>query len=385
MKLFEHEVKEIFRANGIAVPPGRVVSDPAGAVVAYEWLHVPSVVIKSQVLVGGRGKAGGIRFAASAGEAAEVTRNLMGFNIKGEIVKSVLVEPRLDISKELYLGITWDRSARAPVIVASASGGINIEDVAHENPEAIKKIHVDPDLGFEPFVGRELAAKVGIPREHSQIFAEITGHMYALFVRYDAELVESNPLALTGDGKLIAADARLNILDDALFRQKEFGAKASDRLSELPLLERKAKQLGVQYVELDGSVGIIGNGAGLTMATLDLVKYYGGEPANFLDAGGGSSEESFLRALGVLAENPKVKLIFVNILAGITRCDDVAKAIVKAKTELGLNKPLVIRLAGTNESEGRKILSENGMSAYSAMEEAAKEAVRVARAGEASA
>jgi succinyl-CoA synthetase beta subunit len=376
VKLFEYEVKEIFRDVGVPTPMGRVITNPEQARVVYSELKSPTVVVKAQVLVGGRGKAGGIKFASSAEEAESVSSGLIGSSIKGEIAKSLLIEPKLDIKQELYLGITWDRSDKSPVVIASSRGGVNIEEVAQEQPEAIKKIHVDAQLGFEPFMGRRLAAEIGLKGTLLQKFGEIATRLYAIFEKYDAELVESNPLAVTQNGEILAADARLNIVDDALFRHKSFDSKTSDRLVELSVLERKAKELGVQYVELDGSIGIIGNGAGLTMATLDLVKFYGGEPANFLDAGGGSSEEEFTQALGILNENPKVKLVFVNILAGITRCDDVARAVVNARRSLGMAKPFVIRLAGTNEAEGRRILSENGFKSYSAMEEAAKEAVR---------
>jgi succinyl-CoA synthetase beta subunit len=378
VKLFEYEVKEIFRNEGVPTPAGKVITDPKQAAAVYSELGSSSVVVKAQVLVGGRGKAGGIKFATSTQEAESVSSELIGSSIKGEVAKSVLIEPKLNIKQELYLGITWDRGERSPVVIASSKGGVNIEEVAQTQPEAIKKIHVDPQLRFEPFMGRKLAAEIGLNGVLLQKFGEIATHLYTIFEKYDAELVESNPLAITKDGEIIAADARLNIVDDALFRHKSFDSKTLERLAELSMLERKAKQLGVQYVELDGSIGIIGNGAGLTMATLDLVKFYGGEPANFLDAGGGSSEEEFTQALGILNENPRVKLIFVNILAGITRCDDVARAVVNAKKNLGMTKPFVIRLAGTNEVEGRRILSENGFKSYSAMEEAAKEAVRMA-------
>jgi len=378
MKLYEYEAKKIFRDIGIPTPLGEVVTSVEEAKRAYVRLAQRSVVVKAQVLVGGRGKAGGIKFASSVEEVESATKTLLGSEIKGERVGAVLIEPKLDISRELYLGVTWNRSERSPVVIASSEGGVNIEEVAKTKPDAIKRMHVDPEIGFKPFMGRLLASSIGLTGRVLQSFADISSKMYSLFDGFDAELVESNPLALTSQGEIVAADARLNIVDDALFRHKEFSNNSDERLAEYSALERKARQLGVQYVELDGSIGIIGNGAGLTMATLDLIKYYGGEPANFLDAGGGSSEEEFMQALSILNENPKVRLVFVNILAGITRCDDVARAIVKARSSLGISKPFVIRLAGTNEEEGRRILAESGINVYSDMDEAAKKAVEVA-------
>jgi len=378
MKLYEYEAKKIFRDIGIPTPLGEVVTSVEEAKRAYVRLAQRSVVVKAQVLVGGRGKAGGIKFASSVEEVESATKTLLGSEIKGERVGAILIEPKLDISRELYLGVTWDRSERSPVVIASSEGGVNIEEVAKTKPDAIKRMHVDPEIGFKPFMGRLLASSIGLTGRVLQSFADISSKMYSLFDGFDAELVESNPLALTSQGEIVAADARLNIVDDALFRHKEFSNNSDERLAEYSALERKARQLGVQYVELDGSIGIIGNGAGLTMATLDLIKYYGGEPANFLDAGGGSSEEEFMQALSILNENPKVRLVFVNILAGITRCDDVARAIVKARSSLGISKPFVIRLAGTNEEEGRRILAESGINVYSDMDEAAKKAVEVA-------
>ena len=378
MKLYEYEAKKIFRDIGIPTPLGEVVTSVEEAKRAYVRLAQRSVVVKAQVLVGGRGKAGGIKFASSVEEVESATKTLLGSEIKGERVGAILIEPKLDISRELYLGVTWNRSERSPVVIASSEGGVNIEEVAKTKPDAIKRMHVDPEIGFKPFMGRLLASSIGLTGRVLQSFADISSKMYSLFDGFDAELVESNPLALTSQGEIVAADARLNIVDDALFRHKEFSNNSDERLAEYSALERKARQLGVQYVELDGSIGIIGNGAGLTMATLDLIKYYGGEPANFLDAGGGSSEEEFMQALSILNENPKVRLVFVNILAGITRCDDVARAIVKARSSLGISKPFVIRLAGTNEEEGRRILAESGINVYSDMDEAAKKAVEVA-------
>ncbi|PSN86718.1 succinate--CoA ligase subunit beta [Candidatus Marsarchaeota G2 archaeon ECH_B_SAG-F08] len=379
MKLFEFEAKKFFGDAGIKVPKGYVVDDKKQAREAYSKIGVKEVVVKAQVLVGGRGKAGGIKFAQSAEELEKVVGEMLSSKIKGESVKKVLIEEKLPIKKELYLGITWDRSNRAPVVIASSQGGMDIEEVAKSNPKAIAKVLVEQELGFEPFIGRELAFSIGLSGQLCQEFGQICFKLYKLFENFDAELIEINPLVITNDNTLVAADARLNISDDALFRHVELNQLSEERLGELTPLEAKARKLGVQYVELDGSIGVIGNGAGLTMSTLDVVKYYGGAPANFLDAGGGSSEREFVQALEILNQNPKVKLIFVNILAGITRCDEVAKAIVKAKDELGVKKPFVIRLAGTNEKEGRAILEQAGLNAFSDMEEAAKHAVELVK------
>jgi succinyl-CoA synthetase beta subunit len=378
MKLFEYEAKAMLRKHGVSIPEGILVHTPEEATAAYTALGGGDVVLKSQVLVGGRGKAGGIRFAKTAEEALNTVRELLSMTIKGERVKSVLIERKLGIASEIYLGVTWDRSNKSPVVVATSSGGMDVEEVAKKDPSLIHRMYVDASLGFEPFMGRELGRKIGLSGGLCQRFGSIASTLYQVFDQYDAELVESNPLAVTSSGELIAADARLNLADDALFRHPEFADKP-DRYDDLSPLEAKAKKLGVQYVELEGSIGIIGNGAGLTMSTLDVVKYYGGEPANFLDAGGGSSESEFLQALTILSENQRVRLIFVNILAGITRCDDVARAIVKAKAELQVSKPFVIRLAGTNEEEGRRILKGAGFSVFSDMEEAAKEAVGISK------
>lgn len=378
MKLFEHEAKGILRRHGLSTPDGVLIHTPEEAKAAFTALGGRDVVLKSQVLVGGRGKAGGIKFAATAEEALNMAGQLLSMTIKGETVKSVLVEKKIAIAKELYLGVTWDRSNKSPIVIATSAGGMDVEEVAKKDPSLIKRMNVDISLGFEQFMGRELGRKIGLNGGVCQRFGSVASTLYRVFEEYDAELVESNPLAMTTSGELIVADARLNISDDALFRHPEFEDKP-DRYDDLSPLEAKSKELGVQYVELDGSIGIIGNGAGLTMSTLDVVKYYGGEPANFLDAGGGSSESEFLQALTILNENPKVNLIFVNILAGITRCDDVARAIVRAKAGLKIPKPFVIRLAGTNEEEGRRILKEAGFSVFSDMEEAAKEAVAISK------
>ncbi|MEM3670976.1 MAG: ADP-forming succinate--CoA ligase subunit beta [Thermoprotei archaeon] len=378
MKLFEYEAKQVFASKGIPAPKGVLARDPERAAQAYSDLGSEQVALKAQVLVGGRGKAGGIRFASSQQEARSVARELLGSSIKGETVRTILVEPKLKIVKELYVGVTLDRSKRAPVVVASSSGGVEIEEAARASPETVKKMWVDPDSGFPPFQGRRLGAQIGLKSGLLQKFGDIASALYALFEQYDAELVESNPLAVTDGDRLVAADARLNISDDALYRHTQLELSDEDRLASLSELEKRAHRLGVQYVELDGDVGVIGNGAGLTMATLDMVKYFGGNPANFLDAGGGSSQESFASALSILNDNPRIKVIFINILAGITRCDEVAKAIVEARKTLDPSKKLVIRLSGTNEEKGKSILSEHSIRAFTDMEQAAREAVRLA-------
>lgn len=382
MKLFEHEAKAIFRSVGIPTPNGILIHSPEEAAGAYSKVDSNQVVLKTQVLVGGRGKAGGVVFASSGDEAMRLSQKLFSMKIKGEAVHSVLMEPKLDIRRELYLGVTYDKSKRSPVVVASSSGGVEIEEVAKTSPSSIVKQWVDSYTGFPAFMGRKLAAQLGLGGTLLQDFGQISSRLYTLFEAFDADLIETNPLAITGDGRLVAADARLNVADDALYRHSDLAKSERDRLASASTLEARAHEMGVQYVELEGDIGIIGNGAGLTMATLDLVNHFGGRPANFLDAGGGSSTESFLKALTILNDNPKVKVIFVNILAGITRCDDVANAIVTAQRTLNTSKKFVIRLAGTNEEEGKMILKQHSFNAYSDMEEAARRAVVLAGGAE---
>jgi len=375
LKLYEYEAKRVFAKYGIPIPRGNVASKPEIARKIAEEIGGP-VAVKVQVLVGGRGKAGGIKFADSPDEVEKVARNLLGSIFKGFKVSEILVEEKLNIDREFYLGVTVDRSARKIVAIASSMGGVEIEETARIHPELISKKYIDPTVGFYQFDAINMLKRLKFKGPILVSMARLLKKLYDIMVDYDAELVEINPLVLTGEGRLIAADARLNIDSDSLFRHEEFTVKLRER--GLSKYEAIAMDAGLSYVELEGNIGIIGNGAGLVMATLDMVKLHGGSPANFLDVGGGASEEAISTALKILMEHENVKVVFVNILGGITRCDIVAKGLLSALNSLKKQKPIVIRLTGTMEEEGRKLLERNGLVVFSSMENAAKKAVELA-------
>ncbi len=375
MKLFEYEAKAVLSKHGIPVPPGRLAVSLAQVREITQQLRAP-FVIKSQVLVSGRGKAGGILFASSRAEAEHVAEKMLGTEIKGVKVRSILVEERVSMSRELYFGFTVDRSNRSYVAIASTEGGMEIEEVAAATPEKIVKVFIDPVYGFRSYHARQIAKKLGYRERQMQEVATIFQKLYTVAIDYDAELTEINPLVETTDGKFVAADARLIIDDNALYRHPEFKQRLTEgEEAELTPQELEARKSGLAYVKLDGNVGVIGNGAGLVMATLDAVQLYGGKPANFLDVGGGASADKMAVALNIVLSDPKVEVVFINILGGITRCDEVAKGILEAKRRIGFVKPMVIRLVGTNEEEGRHILTDAGIHVLDSMEEAAKKAV----------
>ncbi len=377
MRLLEYQGKELFAAAGIPVPAGKVAQSVDEAVAIMRANPAPSVV-KAQVLIGGRGKAGGIKFANDERDVVEPAKAILGMNIKGEIAKRIWIEQRVDIAKELYLSITVDRQSKRPIIIASAMGGMDIEEVAKTHPDAIAKYRIDPAMGYWPFVGRRVAAEASIPKEITSQFVDILGKLYTLFFDVGAMLLEINPLAITKDGRLIASDAKVDIDDNGLFRHKELEAWKTDLPSDP--LEERARKTGLAYVHLDGDVGIIGNGAGLVMGTLDAVKAAGGEPANFLDVGGGAKADIVREAVNIVTSDPKVKSLFINIFGGITRGDEVAKGLVEALGGGSWSKDkLVIRLTGTNEKEGRAVLQANGMKSVETMNEGAKQAVALAR------
>ena len=377
MRLLEYQGKELFAAASIPVPAGKVAQTVDEAVAIMRANPAPSVV-KAQVLIGGRGKAGGIKFANDERDVVEPATAILGMNIKGEIAKRIWIEQRVDIAKELYLSITVDRQSKRPIIIASAMGGMDIEEVAKTHPDAIAKYRIDPAMGYWPFVGRRVAAQAGIPKEITSQFVDILGKLYTLFFDVGAMLLEINPLAITKDGRLIASDAKVDIDDNGLFRHKELEAWKTDLPSDP--LEERARKTGLAYVHLDGDVGIIGNGAGLVMGTLDAVKAAGGEPANFLDVGGGAKAAIVREAVNIVTSDPKVKSLFINIFGGITRGDEVAKGLVEALGGGSWSKEkLVIRLTGTNEKEGRAVLQANGMKSVETMNEGAKQAVALAR------
>lgn len=383
MKLFEHEAKTILAKYKIPIPQGGLATNPEQAKEVALRLK-PPYAVKAQVLVAGRGKAGGIQFANTPEEAEIVASKILGMTIKGMKVRSVWVEEKIDVKKELYFGITTDRSQRCYVAIATSAGGMDIEEVAAKTPEKIAKHFIDPILGFRTYNARDLAKKIGYKTAQMQELTEIFMRFYMAAMDYDAELMEMNPLVETGEGKFIAADARLIVDDNALFRHPDYKARAAGEGETEPTpQEIKAQKADLAYVKLDGNIGIIGNGAGLVMATLDAIQLYGGRPANFLDAGGGASPEQMATALDIVLSDPNVSVVFINILGGITRCDDVARGILEAKKRVGFTKPIVIRLVGTNEAEGRKLLTSEGIHVLDSMENAAMKAVEIAKAKEA--
>lgn len=370
MKQYEYLAKQALASSGIAVPKGRVVTTAEDAAQAVR--DFGPVALKAQVLVGGRGKAGGIRFAATPEEAMQIAQQMYGMLLKGLRVETLYAEAQLAIERELYVSVTTDRNQKRPMIMASAAGGVEIEDVSDD---AIIRRTIDPRYGVFPYLGREMAQDLGLTGTLAREFAQIVVKLYEVYRRYDAELVEINPLVVV-DGHLVAADARLNIDDSALFRQKNVTP-----IDDGSVLERQVHALGLAYVELDGDIAIMANGAGMAMATVDAIQFFGGSPANFLDAGGGASVEPTAQALAVLV-SMKPKVIFINIFGGITRCDDVARAILQVRHSPGIPVPLVVRLVGTNEQEGVAMLADAGISAYSEMAPAAQRAVALAGEGQ---
>ena len=376
MKLFEYEAKNILAKYGIPTPQGGLATDVSQAHEIATKLK-PPFAIKAQVLVAGRGKAGGILFADSVPEVEKAAEKLLSMRIKGIPVRSVLIEERIQIKKELYFGVTIDRLNRSYVAIASAVGGIEIEEIVTKAPEKVTKFLINPQLGFRSFHARQIARKMGYTHSQLSKLGKIFESLYRAGMDYDAELIEMNPLTETLEGKFAAADARMIIDDNALFRHQEYKRRLLEGEGELTPQELEAIKNGLAYVRLDGNVGVIGNGAGLVMATLDTIQYYGGEPANFLDVGGGATPEKIAASLKIVLSDPNVKALFINILGGITRCDEVALGILKAKEKVGVTKPVVIRLVGTNEEEGKRILKEAGIHVLESMEEAAQKVVEI--------
>jgi len=379
LKLFEYEAKQIFAKYGIPTPRGFLATTSAQAREVAEKINAP-VALKSQVQVAGRAKAGGILFANSPNEAEKAAAQLLGNEIKGVKVQSLWVEEKITIKRELYFSITVDRANRCYVAIASSAGGVEIEETALTSPEKIVKVFVDPIYGFRLHHARGIAKKLGYIGNQMGDLASIFLRHYRLAMDFDAELAEMNPLVETVDGKFVAADTRLIIDDNALYRHQDFKGRPLEEAEKTPQ-ELAAQKSGLAYVKLDGDVGIIGNGAGLVMATLDAIQLYGGKPANFLDVGGGASSDMMAAALDVVLSDPNVKVVFINILGGITRCDEVANGILEAKKRVSFIKPMVIRLVGTNEEEGKRILTEAGIHVLDSMEEAAKKTVDIIQSG----
>ncbi len=364
--MFEYEAKEILKNKyGVKVPRSVLIKKGDDPIQKMKEAGLePPVVVKAQVLVAGRGKAGGIKMAKTWDDVKRIVDELFQKPIKGIVPKLLLIEEAIPHDVELYVGMVIDRSERKPVVLASRYGGMDLEEIAKEKPDSIVRLHVDPFIGLKGYQARLIGKKIGLSGKALASFSKFLIALYNMFMDYDGELAESNPLALVGD-EVIPLDARLIVDDNALYKHPELQKDILEESGEYTEWEIKARKLGLAFVELDGDIGIIGNGAGLTMTTMDLVYEYGGKPANFLDIGGGADAELVKTAVSFLVEFPKTKKIFMNIFGGITRCDEVAKGIVKAMEELGkLPKPLVVRLAGTNEEEGRKILREHGIEAF---------------------
>lgn len=376
MKLHEYQSKQMFHKYGVPIPKGRVAATAMEAREIAEELG-GLVVVKSQVLVGGRGKAGGIRLAKSAQEAYEVATRILGMEIKGLPVRKVLVDEAADIKQEIYLGVTNDRAARKPVLMASAAGGIDIEEVARTTPEKIIKVHIDPLLGLRDYQTRDLAAGIDLPREHWKVFSQICNGLWRTYSENDATLAEINPLVITSDNRLIAVDGKIDLDDNSLFRHPDL-AEMRDLDVEAPA-EIEARKYGLSFIKLDGSIGCMVNGAGLAMATMDIVKYFGGAPANFLDIGGGASAEKVTAALRLILADPNVKAVLYNIFGGITRGDEVARGILAALDEIKTDVPMVIRLVGTNAEEGRLLLANANMITAKTLADAAQKSVAAAK------
>jgi succinyl-CoA synthetase beta subunit len=378
MRLHEYQSKSIFSHYGIPIPKGRIANTAGEAKQIAEELG-GRVVIKAQVLIGGRGKAGGIRLAKSVEEAEELTTHILSMDLKGLPVRRVLVDEIVSFNREIYLGITNDRMERKPVIIASGAGGVDIEEVAIENPEKIIKIHLDAPFGLHDFQTRNLAIGIDLPRELWKSFNQIAKGLWKAFKENDAAIAEINPLVITNQGMLMALDGKMVVDDNALFRHPEL-VEIRDLDAEEPA-EVEARKYGLSFIKLEGNIGCMVNGAGLAMATLDLIKENGGSPSNFLDIGGGASSEKVSTAIRIICADPAIKVILINIFGGITRCDEVARGILSAINELQKEIPLVIRLAGTNAEKGLELLSESRSETASSLEEAARKAVELAGGG----
>jgi succinyl-CoA synthetase beta subunit len=379
MDLYEYQGKELFRRFGIPVSDGRLATSPEEARAAAQELG-GQVVVKAQVLTGGRGKAGGIKLADSPDEAEEHARAILGMDIGGHVVRKLWIESASDIAREYYLSLTFDRGEKKPLFMFTKEGGIDIEEVAAERPEALARLHVDPLEGFQPYQARRLIYGAGIddPEEQKQI-ARIAEQLYAAFVGTDATLTEINPLIVTPDGQVKALDSKFTVDDNALYKHPDI-AEMRD-LDAYPPEERAAREKDVTYVKLDGEVGVLGNGAGLVMSTLDVVALAGGRPANFCDLGGGGDAQGVVDALEIIEADPQVKSILFNIFGGITRCDEVARGILQALEQMTIEDPIVVRLDGTNAEEGRQLLQDAAppnLHVEPTMLDAAKRAVELA-------
>ena len=376
MRLHEYQSKEVFAHHQIPIPKGRLASTPEEAKLIAEELN-GTVVLKAQVLVGGRGKAGGVRLVSSPKEAEEEASKLLGNRVKDIPVRRLLVEEGVHIQQEIYLGMTVDRERGETMLIASAEGGIEIEEVARVSPEKIIKIGINPMLGLRDFQIRNLATEIEIPRGLWRSFITICHNLYEAYQELDATLVEVNPLVITTDERIIALDGKIIVDDNALFRHPDLVDKRD--ISVEASEETEARKFGLSYIKLDGNIGCLVNGAGLAMASMDIIQHKGGLPANFLDIGGGASAEKVAAALRIILSDAQVKTVLINIFGGITRCDEVANGIKQTLEELKPEVPFVIRLVGTNEVEGRKILAEAHLVTAESLQEAAEKAVNLAK------
>jgi len=376
MKIHEYQAKEIFKEHGIPVQPGEMATTPDEARSIAQRIGKP-VMVKAQVLVGGRGKAGGIKYAENPDQAYEHARSILGMEIKGIPVKKILVTEAADIASEAYIGVIVDRRSKKPVIMVSAAGGVDIEEVARETPEKIFKLEVDPIMGINAFQARELGSKLYDDFKIAGKAADVITKLYAAFWKSDASLAEINPFITTPTGEVWALDAKINIDDSGLPRRPEIARMRN--LDEEDASENEAREKDLSFVKLDGNIGCIVNGAGLAMATMDLVKHFGQEPANFLDIGGSSSPEKVLNAMRIVLRDSNVKAILINIFGGITRCDDVANGIVAAVKELNPPVPIVVRLTGTNEDKAIEILQEVNLTATSSMVDVVQKAIELSK------
>ncbi|HYN23657.1 MAG TPA: ADP-forming succinate--CoA ligase subunit beta, partial [Pyrinomonadaceae bacterium] len=385
MKIHEYQGKELLNKFGVAVPRGLVARSPEEAYKAAKELGTDAVVVKAQIHAGGRGKGGGVKLARSAEEARDIARQMLGMKLithqtgpEGREVLVLLIEEGLPIDKEFYLGIVLDRTSGRPVFMASAAGGMDIEEVAAKTPEQIMKETVDPAVGFRSFQARKLAFGLGIPGTLVNQAVKFMQSLYGAYEQMDASLMEINPFLLTKDNRLIALDAKVNFDDNALFRHKEF-LDLRDLNEEDPL-ETEASKFDLSYIKLDGNIACMVNGAGLAMATMDIIKLAGGEPANFLDVGGGASQERVEAAFRILLADAHVKAVLINIFGGIVRCDMVARGVVEAAKKLDIKVPVVVRLEGTNVEEGQRVIQESGLNFTVAqgMKDAAEKVVALA-------
>jgi len=377
LKLFEYEAKEIARTFGLSTPNGVTVTSVEEALRSYDGFNVP-VVLKGQVLAAGRKRAGGVLFASSKNEVEVLTEKLLGSKIHNELVSRILIEEKISTVNELYAGISVDRECRCYLLLVSKYGGSDIEELATSDPSKVIRRRIDPLTRLDLDDAEKIVQMLNYSDDRVQKLALVLVRLHEIAAKYDAELVEVNPLIETPDGEFVLADFKIVIDDNSLFRHPEFSKRLQQRIREFTDRELQAQKFGLSYVELDGNIGVLGNGAGLVMATLDLIAHFNGSPANFCDVGGGADADRVNAALTILLENQEVKVVLINVLGGITRCDQVAKGIVEARNRVGIKKPLVVRMVGTFEDEGKKILTEASIPYYDTMEETAEEAARLA-------